>query len=57
MNLKLIFLLLLYKELSLNLKEDVNKFVNIKRETQFDEVYDKIFDILMNLIKTSKLLK
>jgi hypothetical protein len=43
----------LYDELKKNLK--INKFFNIKEETTFDNSYDEIFDLLMELI--SKKLK
>lgn len=43
----------LYEELKQ--KISINKFFNIKEKTSFDEVYDSLFDILMDLI--SKKLK
>lgn len=43
----------LYEDIKNKIK--VNKFFNIKEETKFDESYDEIFDILMELI--SKKLK
>jgi len=43
----------LYEELKQ--KISINKFFNIKEKTTFDEIYDSLFDILMDLI--SKKLK
>ena len=34
-------------------KMSVNKFFNLKEDTKFDDVYDKLFDILMNNIEKS----
>ena len=40
----------LYEELKQNI--NINKFFNVKKESNFDEIYDKVFDTLMDLIKS-----
>jgi hypothetical protein len=40
----------LYQNIKNKIK--INKFFNIKKETTFDESYDEVFDVLMELILT-----